>query len=72
MRECQMVTYPSLTRVPYPANALYFYGIIIGFANIDIAGSFLEKNVFSVMRFVATDALNAKFDSYGIGSLVFV
>lgn len=68
MRETQMVTYPSLTMVPYSPNALYYYGILITFANIDILGNQMENNVFPEMNLVKTNAINQKFENFDIGS----
>ena len=68
MREMQMVTYPSLIMIPYPPNALFFYKILIAFANIDIIGNYLENNVYSLLALVATDAFNQKFENYDYGS----
>ena len=68
MREIQMVTYPSLMMIPYPPNALFFYKILITFANIDILGGFLENDVFSLLTLVSTGAFNQKFENYDYGS----
>jgi hypothetical protein len=58
MREMQMVTYPSLIMISYPANALFFYQILISFANIDIIGNWLENNVFGLFAIVETEDFN--------------
>ena len=58
MRGMQMVTYPSLTMTPYPPNALFFYAIVISFANVDIMGDFLGENVYSRMGLVKTEPFN--------------
>ena len=68
MRELQMVTYPSLIMIPYPANALFFYKILITFANIDILGGFMENDVFSLLALVETTAFNQKFENYDYGA----
>ena len=64
MREMQMVTYPSLMNIPYPANALNFYNILIKFASIDVIGKWMETHVFVHFKFVETENFNQKFANY--------
>jgi len=54
MRGMQMITYPTLILVTYPANIFIFYQILIKVSNIDIIGKYLEDNVYGKMPFVET------------------
>jgi len=53
--------------VPYPASALFFYQILISFANIDLMGTYIEDNIITRLTFVETAAYNQKFENYDIG-----